>query len=233
VARVSNASTPGSVRRFSACRGECRRRLSVSEDLVRAVPSTRDITSKVEALAEVAPRDGRHAEAAAHAQHGYWPALWGWGCPSGPHRVERRAHTAFLLHLPRVFPTAWIASVTVPLSRSKSAMVRGDALALRVQHDDDELPGSGGPGHQGMAHVQLVGDVREVLPRHDLEVGHGVHRPAGAASRGTRPTCRSVENPAIVEVKPVPKQGVQWRSSVAISRSSAMMDACGGRANRR
>jgi len=39
-------------------------------------------------------------------------------------------------------------------------------------HDDHELAGPRGLGHQRMAHFQQVGDVREVLARHDFEIRH-------------------------------------------------------------
>ena len=53
-----------------------------------------------------------------------------------------------------VLPTAWMTSVTVPLARSKSAMVSGMRSPFRMRHHDDELPRLGGARHQRMVNDQ-------------------------------------------------------------------------------
>jgi hypothetical protein len=69
--------------------------------------------------------DRRHAQPAAHADH-----LLGLPDVAGDahrphHRVQPRADRQFCCISRVVLPTAWMTSVIVPLSRSKSAMVKG------------------------------------------------------------------------------------------------------------
>jgi hypothetical protein len=60
------------------------------------------------------------------------------------------------------------------------------------EHDDHELTGPGRLGHQRVEHLEEEGDVGEVLPRDNLEIGHqdvflGLGRVGDAATLGARP----------------------------------------------
>ena len=95
------------------------------------------------------------------------------GMPIGPTTANRLVPTWQFCCISRVvLPTAWITSVIVPCSGSKSASVSGMRSPVLVLHHDDELAGLGGLRHRRMADLQHVGDVGVVLAVDDLEIGH-------------------------------------------------------------
>ena len=70
------------------------------------------------------------------------------GMPIGPTIAYSRVPTRQLCCISRVvLPTAWITSVIVPRSRSKSAIVSGIRSPCSCCHDDHELAGPRGLGH--------------------------------------------------------------------------------------
>ena len=115
--------------------------------------------------------------------------------PIGPTRpYEPGADPAFLLHLARGLADR------LDDQRDRAALAvevgdgQRDALAVLVEHDDDELPGPGGARHHRMAHLEQVCDVGEVLPAHDLEVRHGnPFGPATSARIGRRENASDVD----------------------------------------
>ena len=118
--------------------------------------------------------DRRHAQAAADADDLLRVPLISLGMPIGPTRpYSVRADSAVLLHLPGRLADR----LDDQRDRAGDAVEVGDgqrdALTVLVQHDDDELARPRRLGHQRMAHLEQVGDVGEVLPLDDLEVGHG------------------------------------------------------------
>ena len=109
------------------------------------------------------------------------------GMPIGPTTACSRVPTRQFCCISRVvLPTAWITSVIVPLVTVEVGDRQRDALAVLVLHHDDELARPGGPGHQRMADLEQVGDVGEILARHDLEVGHAA-TPRSAVLRPSWP----------------------------------------------
>ncbi len=86
------------------------------------------------------------------------------------HRVQRGADRQLCCISFVVLPTAWITSVIVPRSAVEVGDRQRNALAVLGLHHDDELAGLRGLRHQRVAHLEQVGDGREILARNDFEM---------------------------------------------------------------
>ena len=108
----------------------------------------------------------------------------GSGCPSGRRPRTGSCRPGSCCCISRVvLPTAWITSVIVPCSRSKSASVSGMRSPCSCSITMTNWPALRRLRHQRMADLQHVRDVGVILAADDLEIGHCVRPVSGPACR--------------------------------------------------
>ncbi len=124
----------------------------------------------------------RHAQPAAHADHGAGVTQRARVAQGADQGVELEADLAHLLHEARGLANGLDdhgdgAPLAVEVGDGQ-----GNPLALRVDHHQHELARLGGLGHERVAHLDHVGDVGVVLPRDDLDPRNGLRFHGAAPS---------------------------------------------------
>ena len=135
--------------------------------------------------------------------------------PIGPTTAKRLVPTWQFCCISRVvLPTAWITSVIVPSSGSKSASVSGMRSPCSCSITMTNWPALRGLRHHRVADLQQVGDVGVILAGDNLEIGHACVLAVRAvrATPGARKSSLRARAPLATDATPAPRGGKGCRT---------------------